>query len=75
MSQYLPTDTFEKLYFPQQYELEHIVEDLRFLPDKNPHGVFIKCDLEYPAKSKEKTENFLLCPYQSKADPECVSNF
>ena len=35
-SQYLPTGTFEKLYFPQQYELEQIVEDLRFIPDNNP---------------------------------------
>ena len=35
MSQYLHTGTFEKLYFPQQYELEQIVEDLRFIPDNN----------------------------------------
>ena len=41
MSQYLPTGTFEKLYFPQQYELEQIVEDLRFIPDNNPNGFFI----------------------------------
>ena len=46
MSQYLPTGTFEKLYFPQQYELEQIVEDLRFIPDNNPYGFFIECDLE-----------------------------
>ena len=25
MSQYLPTGTFEKLYFPEEYELEQIV--------------------------------------------------
>ena len=35
MSQYLPTGTFEKLYFPQQYELDQIVENLRFIPDNN----------------------------------------
>ena len=28
MSQYLPTSEFEKLYFPEAYELEQIVEDL-----------------------------------------------
>ena len=41
MSQYLPTDTFEKLYFPQQFELEQTVEDLRFIPDNNSYGFFI----------------------------------
>ena len=75
MSQYLPTGTFEKLSFPQQYEQEQIVEDLRFIPDNNPYGFFIECDLEYPAEIKEKTENFPLCPYQTKADPECFSDY
>ena len=46
MSQNLPTGTFEKLYFPQQYELEQTVEDLRLIPDYNPYGFFIECDLE-----------------------------
>ena len=75
MSRYLPTGTFEKLYFPQQYQLEQIVEHLRFIPDNNPYGFFIDCDLEYPAEIKEKTEKFPLCPYQSKADPECFSDY
>ena len=79
MSQYLPTGTFEKLYFPQEYgeatQLEKIVEDLRFIPDNNPYGFFIECDLEYPAEIKEKTENFPLCPYQTKADQECFSDY
>ena len=75
MSQYLPTGTFEKLYFPGEYELEQIVEDLRFIPDNNPYGFFIECDLENPAEIKEKTENFPLCPYQSKADPEWFSDY
>ena len=74
-SQYLRTSNFEKLYFPQQYELEQIVEDLRFIPDNNPYGFFIECDVEYPAVIKEETENFPLCPYQSKADPECFSDY
>ena len=38
-------------------------------------GFFIECDLEYPAEIKEKTENFPLCPYQTKADPECFSDY
>ena len=75
MSQYLPTGTFEKLYFPQQYELEQIVEDLRFISDNNPYGFFIECDLENPAEIKENAEKVPLCPYQSKADPECFSDY
>ena len=60
VSQYLPTGTFEKLYFSEEYELEQTVEDLRFIPDNNPDGFFMECDLEYPAEIKEKTENFVL---------------
>ena len=45
MSQYLPTGTFEKLCYPEEYELEQLVE----------------CDMLYPAEIKEKTENFPLC--------------
>ena len=36
---------------------------------------FIECDLEYPVDIKEKTKNFPLCPYQTKADPELFSEF
>ena len=75
MSQYLPTSEFEKLDFPEEYELEQIVEDLRFIPDNNEYGYFIGCDLEYPAEIKEKTENFPLCPYQTKADPNLFSEY
>ena len=45
LSQYLPTSNFETLYFPQQFELEQIVEGLRFIPDNNHYGFFIECDL------------------------------
>ena len=48
---------------------------MRFIPDNNPYGFFIECELEYPAVIKEKTENFPHCPYQTKADPECFSDF
>ena len=60
MSQYLPTSEFEKLQLPEEYELEQIVEDLRFIPDNNEYGFFIECDMLYPAEIKEKTENFLV---------------
>ena len=75
MSQYLPTSEFEKLDFPEEYELEQIVEDLRFIPDNNEYGYFIECDMIYPAEIKEKTENFPLCPYQTKADPNLFSEY
>ena len=58
MRQYLPRGTFEKLYFPKEYKLKQIVEDLRFIPDNNPYGFFIECDLEYPAEIKEKPKTF-----------------
>ena len=44
-------------------------------PDDNEFGYFIECDLEYPAENKEKTENFPLCPYQTKADPNLFSEY
>ena len=44
MSQYLPTSEFEKLQLPEEYILEQIVEDLRFIPDNNEFGYFIESD-------------------------------
>ena len=75
MSQNLPTSNFEKLDFPEKYELEQTVEDLRFILDDNEYGYFIECDLEYSADNKEQTENFPLCPYQTKADPELFTTY
>ena len=75
MSQYLPIGEFEKLNFPEEYELEQIVEDLLQIPDDNENGFFIECDLEYPAEIKEKTKNFPFCPYQRKADPNLFSGY
>ena len=74
MSQPHPTGEFEKLPFnpcnyTDDYNLDQLVEDLIKIPDDNEYGFFIECDLEYPAEIKEKTENFPLCPYQTKADP------
>ena len=66
MSQYLPIGEFEKLNFPEEYELEQIVEDLRFIPDDNEYGFFIECDLLYPAEIKEKTETFLFVRIKQK---------
>ena len=44
-------------------------------PDDNEYGYFIECKLEYPAEIKEKTENFLLCFYQTKADANLFSDY
>ena len=86
MSQYLPTGDFKKMRSfanlccgeasreAMQYDsalMNEIKEDILNTPDDNEYGYFIECDLEYPAEIKEKTENFPLCPYQTKADPEC----
>ena len=75
MSQYLPTSEFEKLQLPEEYILEQIVEDLRFVPDNIEFCYFIECDLEYPVEIKEKTKNFLFCPYETKADPDLFSAY
>ena len=72
MSQYLPTGEFEKLLSPNtecNYPVDQIVEDFLQIPDNNEYGYFIECDLEYPVEIEEKTKNFPLCPYQTKADP------
>ena len=74
MSQCLPTSNFEKLYFPEEYELKQVVDDLRFFPD-NTFGIFIECYMLYPAEIKEKTENFRLCFYQTTADPNLFSDY
>ena len=55
--------------------MNEIKEDILNTPDDNEFGYFKECDLEYPAEIKEKTENFPPCPYQTKADPECFSEY
>ena len=54
---------------------DKIKEDILSTPDDNEYGYFIECDLEYPVEIKEKTENFPLCPYQTKADPNLLSDY
>ena len=66
MSQCLPIGEFEKLSFPEEYELEQIVEDLLQKPDDNEYGYFIECDLEYPVEIKEKTKTFLFVRIKQK---------
>ena len=66
MSQYLPTSEFEKLQLSEEYILEQIVEDLRFIPDNNEFGYFIECELEYPVEIKEKTKTFLFVRIKQK---------
>ena len=82
MSQYLPTGDFKKMRSFAKFGcdndellIDEIKEDILNTPDDNEFGYFIECDLEYPAEIKEKTENFPLCPYQTKADPECFSEY
>ena len=86
MSQYLPTGDFKKMNIccgeasreAMQYDstlMNEIKEDILNTPDDNEFGYFIECDLEYPAEIKEKTENFPLCPYQTKADPNLFSEY
>ena len=79
MSHYLPTGDFKKIKFgcDEDYEYDELLidesKDILYTPDDNEYGYFIECDLEYPAEIKEKTENFPLCPYQTKADPDLFS--
>ena len=79
MSQYLPTGHFKKMQSfkcdVDELLIEEIKEDILNTPDDNEFGYFIECDLEYPAEIKEKTENFPLCPYQTKADPELFTTY
>ena len=82
MSQYLPTGDFKKMRsFAQNCHesdsalMNEITEGILNTPDDNEFGYFIECDLEYPAEIKEKTENFPLCLYQTKADPNLFSEY
>ena len=78
LSQYLPTGDFKKIKFGCEHEsvlMNEIKEDILSTPDDNEKGYFIECDIEYPVEIKEKTENFPLCPYQTKADPSLFSDF
>ena len=83
MSQYLPTGDFKKMrlfgscedYDNDELLIDEIKEDILSTPDDNEFGYFIECDLEYSAEIKEKTENFPLCPYQTKADPNLFSEY
>ena len=81
MSQYLPTGDFKKMrscHEAMQYDsalMNEIKEDILNTPDDNEFGYFIECDMLYPAEIKENPENFPLCPYQTKADPNLFSEY
>ena len=82
MSQYLPTGDFKKIKFgcDEDYEydellIDEIKEDILNTPDDIEYGYYIECDLEYPAEIEENTENFPLCPYRTKADPELFTTY
>ena len=81
MRKYLPTGDFEKMrscHEAMQYDstlMNEIKEGILNTPDDNEFGYFLECDMLYPAEIKEKTENFPLCPYQTKADPNLFSEY
>ena len=77
MIQFLPTGDFKKVSdnHLDEYLDEQIVESLLQFPDDNEYGFFKGCDLEYPGKIKESTQDFLLCPYQVQAGSELLSDF
>ena len=82
MSQCLPTGDFKKMRSFTKFGCDNdellineIKEDIVNTPDDNEYGFFIECDLEYPVEIKEKTKNFLLCPYQTKADLNLFSEY
>ena len=74
MIQLLPSGDFEKLD-TSQFTRQEIIEDLLMIPDDNECGFIIECDLEYTVEIKEKTENFPLSPYQTKADSELFTSY
>ena len=65
---------FEKLDI-SQFTTQEIIEDLIMIHEDIEREFFIECDSEYPVESKEKTKNFLMCPYQSKIDPELFAPY
>ena len=82
MSQYIPTGDFKKMHSFAKFGcdndellIDEIKEDILNTPDDCAYGYFIECDLEDPTEIKEKTENFPLCPYQTKADPDLFSGY
>ena len=78
MSQSLPTGDFKKMKLCCEYDsvlMDEIKEVILNTPDDNEYGYFIECDLEYPAEIKKKTENFPLCSYKTKADPELFTTY
>ena len=74
-----PTGDFKKIKFLENDDvsviLDEIKEDIINTLDNNEYGYFIECDLEYPAELKGKSENFPLCPYRTKADPNLFSDY
>ena len=63
ISQCLPTNEFERLTFMDEQELQQRIEKLPHSPDDNEYGYLIECNFEYPAETKQITEEFPLCPF------------
>ena len=77
-SQYFPNGDFKKIKFLENddsIQCDEVKEEIVNTPDDNEYGYFIECEMLYPIEIKEKTENFPLCPYQTKADPNLSSDY
>ena len=66
-NQYLATGNFEKLFFPNNYSQEQVVEDFLQIPADNENGIFI----EFSQDIKQTTKNFPLCLDQYKLIVSC----
>ena len=82
MSQYLPAGDIKKIKFLENDDYDYdsvlwdeIKEDILSTPDDNEYGYFIECDVLYHVEIEEKTENFPLCSYQTKADPNLFPDY
>ena len=74
MSQFLPTGNFIKLDLNDQNK-NGMIQKILNTPDDSEIGYFILVDLEYPPEIKLLTENFPLCAYKTKADPNLFSEY
>ena len=73
MSQFLPIGNFQEIEIKDnQINLLNCIINT---PDNSDVGYFLLLDLEYPAEIKLQTENFPLCPYKTKADPDHFSDY
>ena len=74
MSQFLHYDEIEMWNgHPDLYV--NWLEEILNTPDDSDIGYFLKVDLKYPDKMKEKTKNFPFCPKNKKIDPDKYNDY